>query len=174
MTFDVGKLLARDHAALEQSLDVLHAPWRAVTDKQDALAELRVCFAAHAEGEGVVLRSLLPRVAAGEVRRVVTQILAAHEAQEALLAELHAVSLASPQWHEYVRQFRDLLRAHRLHEERITLGVLRSHLPETIYASLAGAYATERLRALMMLPSLAWRRSRGKTDSDGPRGGGAR
>jgi hypothetical protein len=46
---------------------------------------------------------------------------------------------------------RDLVRYHAEQEQRELVPALRCHAPEELYAKLAGAFATERLRQLSML-----------------------
>ncbi|MBA3396737.1 MAG: hypothetical protein H0T89_29160 [Deltaproteobacteria bacterium] len=151
MGTDVGLLLARDHEELERSLVMLIEPWRSDADKRSALDDLCVGFVAHAEGQSAVLWEALAQSPAAAVRRAVIQVFAAHEAQESVLTELRSVAPSTARWHDLVQQLRDLLRVHSEQEDQSVLGALRAHIEPARYQRLAGAYATERLRALGML-----------------------
>ena len=125
--------------------------------RHTALDGLRVGFAVHADGEAVVLRSLLARGYAGPIARLIGEVLDAHHRQEVTLAR---IDLSRPGWLERALEMRVQIRAHAMHEEAVVLPALRDRLSIGLYASLASQYASERLRAFGMLHPRLWRTDR--------------
>jgi hypothetical protein len=76
---------------------------------------------------------------------------AAHLAQEGALSALVSACPGTVIWRDRAIHLRDLVRHHAMQEESELLPALRDHLSHELYAKLAGAFATERLRQLAML-----------------------
>jgi hypothetical protein len=72
-------------------------------------------------------------------------------AQEGALSALVRARPCTAAWRDRAYQLRELVRYHAAQEEESLLPALRSHAPREVYDSLAGAFATERLRQLAML-----------------------
>jgi hypothetical protein len=150
---DFVTLLQRDHHDLEAGLDEL---LDAVTAPQirSALDGVRLGLAAHAEAEDIVMYGALMHAVAQDVlERVVVHARVAHAAQERMLGSVVSSLPGSSPWRSRVQTLRDMVRLHAEYEEQIVLPLIRD-LEPVLYGSLAGKFATERLRQLsMMQPS---------------------
>ena len=150
---DFLTLLQRDHHDLEAGLDEL---LDAATAQQirSALDGVRLGLAAHAEAEDIVMYGALMHAGARTLlERLVAHGRAAHTQQERVLASVVSSLPGSVPWRERVRLLRDMVRAHAAYEEQTVVPVIRD-LEPVLYGSLAGKFATERLRQLsMMQPS---------------------
>jgi hypothetical protein len=151
---DFLMLLQRDHHDLETGLDdLLRAA--SVAEIRTALDGVRLGLTAHAEAEDIVLGIAL--VKAGSpvlLDELVGQARAAHLAQEGALAGLVCAAPGSQTWIDRAHRLRDLVHCHAFHEENEVVPAIRELAP-AVYDSLAGSFATERLRQLAMLqPSL--------------------
>lgn len=152
MPVDLLSLLRRDHADLQADLlrllDLTRDPAAEAAELRSGIDGVRLGLIAHAEAEDIVLGRL-------EVVRALDVVLAttraAHHAQEAELAALVSTVPGTPRWRERAQRLHDLVVAHD-HAVGLELGpALRTHAPPGVYARLAGAFATERLRLLAML-----------------------
>jgi hypothetical protein len=146
---DFLTLLRRDHHDLEICLDDM---LEAVTIAQirSALDGARLGLTAHAEAEDIVLSAALQRIADRELLEpYIAGARDAHLAQEGALASLVCARPQTATWRERARYLRDLVRAHAYFEEEIVVPAIRRAAPD-VYAELAGAFATERLRQLAM------------------------
>jgi hypothetical protein len=152
---DLEVLLARDHAELDRAIctlmstDVMDEAW------WNALDAARLGFAAHA---GATERLVNDVLASTPTLRgpLLDQVLAAHRAQELVLARLtrtrnHGQMTAD------ARDLRMLLLAHDEHDRLLVLPSVRRALSPDEYAALAGRYATERVLALGQLRTMAVR-----------------
>jgi hypothetical protein len=148
MPTDFLSLLRRDHAELVLELTELLDPSASAADVRTALDGLRLGLTAHAEAEDIVLGRF---EAFPALRSLVTQARAAHLAQEAILYSLVCARPLTPCWVERALQLRDLVEVHETQEEAYLLPALRELAPAELYAGLAGAFATERMRQLAML-----------------------
>jgi hemerythrin superfamily protein len=147
---DLLALLNRDHhdlgAGLNELLDAATAP-----QIRSALDGVRLGLAAHAEAEEIVLYGAVPRASARSMlERVVAHSRAAHTSQECALAAVVCSLPGSAVWRDRVRLLRDMVHQHAKYEEQTVVPLIRDLEPE-IYESLAGQFATERLRQLSML-----------------------
>lgn len=142
-------LLQRDHHDLECGLDEL---LEAVTVQQlrSALDGVRLGLTAHAEAEDIVLAQALRRAEIAELDAIVGESRAAHLNQEGALASLVVTRPNTPIWRDRARHLRDLVRTHSRDEEQRVVPAIRRLAPN-VYQSLAGLFATERLRQLAML-----------------------
>ena len=113
-----------------------------------SLDGVRLGLTAHAEAEDIVLGRLDGIAALG---LVVAEARAAHLAQEGALSALVSARPGTPVWRERAVHLRELIRCHAQREEFELLPAMRHHAPSEIYHTLAGAFATERLRQLSML-----------------------
>ncbi|HET7506197.1 MAG TPA: hemerythrin domain-containing protein, partial [Kofleriaceae bacterium] len=145
---DFGTLVQRDHVDLQKELGHLLDPVATPTVLNDALDGVRLGLTAHAEAEDIVLGRF---ASITEVAPLIGRARAAHLAQEGALAALVSARPGTTAWRDRAMHLRDLVRYHAEQEERELLPALRNHAPTELYAKLAGAFATERLRQLSML-----------------------
>jgi hypothetical protein len=106
---------------------------------------------AHAEAEDIVLYAALVRANARDaLESYVGQAREAHLAQEGALASLVFARPGTSTWRERARFLRDMVREHAAYEEDEVIPAILRHAHDA-YESLAGEFATERLRQLAML-----------------------
>src|SRR4051812_37757849 len=148
MPTDFQTLLSRDHGDLQKDLTQLLDPIATPSQLRSSLDGVRLGLTAHAEAEDIVL-ARFETIAALDV--LVRQARGAHLAQEAALSALVVARPGTVTWRERAHHLRELVGSHAIHEERYLLPALRQHAPRELYAQLAGAFATERLRQLAML-----------------------
>ena len=148
MPTDFLSLLQRDHSDLQVELTRLLDPAATVSQLRSSLDGVRLGLTAHAEAEDIVL-SRFTGTAALEV--LVAQGRAAHLSQEGALSALVTARPGTAAWRERAHRLRELVRYHAVQEEESLVPALRLHAPREFYESLAGAFATERLRQLAML-----------------------
>jgi hypothetical protein len=103
---------------------------------------------AHAEAEDIVL-GRFDGIAALE--ELLAQARAAHLAQEGSLSALVTARPGTSVWRDRAQYLRELVHYHAAQEEQQLLPALRRLAPRELYDSLAGAFATERLRQLSNL-----------------------
>jgi hypothetical protein len=156
---DLASLVARDHAQLHVAIAQLVDPGASVEDRRAALESARVGLATHADGEAAILHEVLshitgPRDFAG----LIAEVLAAHRTQESILRRMdHRAS--REEWVCAAVRFRRSLTAHDEHERNVIMGALRRSLEPDQYERLAGAYASEKMRALGVLSGFVPRHS---------------
>jgi hypothetical protein len=148
MPTDFGTLVQRDHVDVQKELMRLLDPAATRAQLSAALDGVRLGLVAHAEAEDIVL-GRFDAIAALEP--VLADARAAHLNQESALAALVSARPGTAVWRDRAVHLRELIRRHALREELELLPALRLHAPREIYQSLAGAFATERLRQLAML-----------------------
>jgi hypothetical protein len=147
---DFLMLLQRDHRDLLSGLDELLQA-TCVAQIRTALDGVRLGLTAHAEAEDIVLYGALIKAGAPDLLdELVGQARAAHLAQEGALASLVCAAPGTATWRTRAIKLRDLVHEHAGYEERTVLPAIRELAP-TVYDSLAGLFATERLRQLAML-----------------------
>ena len=147
---DFLMLLRRDHHDLEGGLaELLEAS--TVVEIRSTLDGVRLGLTAHAEAEDIVLHGALVRAGSPAVLgELIGRARSAHLAEEGALASLVCARPGSPTWRDRARRLRDLLHLHAAYEENRMVPAIRELAP-AIYHSLAGSFATERLRQLAML-----------------------
>ena len=148
MPTDLFELLRRDHTDVQQALTQLLDPAATTADLRMGIDGVRLGLTAHAEAQDIVLArfEVVPAL-----RGPVGAARAAHLAQEHALSALLSSHPGTAPWRDRAGYLRELIADHAEHEEA-QLGVaLRQHTPVELYAQLAGAFATERLRQLAML-----------------------
>ena len=148
MPTDFGTLVQRDHVDVQKELTRLLDPEATRPQLSSALDGVRLGLTAHAEAEDIVLGRC---EAIPELEPVLAEARAAHLAQESALAALVSARPGSAIWRDRAVHLRELIRRHAMREELELLPALRYHAPRDLYHSLAGAFATERLRQLAML-----------------------
>jgi len=148
MPTDLLTLLRRDHMDVQQALTQLLDPAATTADRRLGLDGVRLGLTSHVEALGIVL-ARFEIVAA--LRGLVDAVRAAHLAQERALSALVSARPGSTTWRERAAHLRELVASHAEQEEAQLIVALRHHLPVELYARLAGAFATERLRQLSML-----------------------
>ena len=147
---DFLALLQRDHRDLENSLDELLRA-TSIVQIRSALDGVRLGLTAHAEAEDIVLYSALVKAGApDELDELIGQTRRAHLAQEGALAALVCAKPGTQAWKDRARKLYDLVHEHARYEEQVVVPAIRRLAPD-VYDSLAGQFATERLRQLAML-----------------------
>jgi len=148
MPTDFFTLLRRDHNDLQKELTHLLDPTATIAQLRSSLDGVRLGLIAHVEAEDIVLSrfDVVP-----ELQVLVAQARAAHLAQEAALSSLVTARPGTASWRDRAHHLRELVHHHAQQEEKYLLPALRQHAGEDDVASLAGRFATERLRQLSML-----------------------
>jgi len=148
MPTDLLSLIRRDHSDLENELTNLLDPGASAADLRTALDGVRLGLMAHVEAEDIVLGQfeIMP-----SLQTLIAQAHAAHLAQEGALSALVSARPQTPGWYDRALNLRELVKHHAAQEEAYLIPALRRHTSPEIYAALAGAFATERLRQLAML-----------------------
>jgi hypothetical protein len=150
MATDFLNLLERDHHDLACGLSELIEA-TSVEQIRSALDGVRLGLTAHAEAEDIVLYQALSRVPArGALEAVFDEARLAHKVQERWLSALLCTRHGTPKWGERARHLRRLVVEHAAWEVHHVVTRLRELAP-AVYDTLAGAFATERLRQLAML-----------------------
>lgn len=147
---DFLMLLQRDHSDLERGVDEL---LQAVTviEIRTTLDGIRLGLTAHVEAEDIVLAGALRSIESPpHLEKLIDHVRAAHLTQQRALSALVCTRPGTHVWKDRAHRLRDLVYEHAVHEERNVVPVLRE-LAASIYESLAGTFATERLRQLAML-----------------------
>lgn len=142
---ELVSLLHRDHVDLQSELTRLLDPTLTLHEMRTALDGVRLGLVAHAEAEDIILA---PFEHEPGLTRLVAESRAAHLAQESALATLVTMRPGTSSWRDRAHQLRELVRFHAVREVTDLIPRLSLH---PAYASLAGAFATERLRQLAML-----------------------
>lgn len=148
MPTDFGTLVQRDHVDVQKEISRLLDPDATGAALGTALDGVRLGLTAHAEAEDIVLGRL---EVIAPLAPVIAEARAAHLAQETALAALVSARPGTAIWRDRAVHLRELVRRHALREELELLPALRYHAPRDLYHTLAGAFATERLRQLAML-----------------------
>ena len=152
MGTDLLQLLRRDHTELEAGLRELLRPTTSSSELRLAIDGVRLGLIAHAEAEDIVLYGIFARLAPPAcVDALVADGRIAHNDQERALASVMAVTPGTPLWRDRVRRLLDLVDQHIGREETELVEVLARHTPPEVFGTLAGAFATERMRQLAML-----------------------
>jgi hypothetical protein len=133
---------------LQKDLTQLLDPIATRSQLRSSLDGVRLGLTAHAEAEDIVL-ARFETITALEV--LVRQARGAHLAQEGALSALVVARPGTLTWRDRAHHLRELVENHAAHEARYLLPALRQHAPRELYAQLAGAFATERMRQLAML-----------------------
>lgn len=120
-----------------------------------ALDGVRLGLTAHAEAEDIVLYPVFARIQTTPMlRMLIEQARVAHVEQEAALRDVVLTPIQNSGWRNLVERLSGAVTRHADQEEQQLIPALRQVAPADLYRSLAGAYATERLRQLsMMQPS---------------------
>jgi hypothetical protein len=147
MPSDFLTLVHRDHADLQLELTQLLDPEATALELRIALDGVRLGLTAHAEAEDIVM-AMFEHVSL--LVPLIRQAREAHLAQEGALASLVTARPQTPTWRDRASHLRDLVATHARQEEKHLLPALREYAPDQ-YGSLAGAFATERLRQLSLL-----------------------
>jgi len=148
MPMDLVTLLRRDHTDIQHELTRLLDSAATTEELRTGLDGVRLGLTAHAEALDIVLArfDVVPAL-----RGPLGAAHAAHVAQARALSALVSSRPGSTTWRDRAGHLRELIAAHAEHEETTLIAALRQHLPVVLYAQLAGAFATERLRQLAML-----------------------
>lgn len=142
---ELVSLLDRDHVDLQTELTCLLDPAMTLHELRATLDGVRLGLVAHAEAEDIILA---PFEHEPSLARPVAESRAAHLAQERALATLVSMRPGTSAWRDRAQQLRELVRLHALRESSDLIPWLSRH---PAYGSLAGSFATERLRQLAML-----------------------
>lgn len=148
---DILTLLRRDHEDLDKGLVTLLDREKNLGQTRTALDGVRLGLTAHAEAEDIVFSTVLAHLPARDaLDAIVREAAAVHRQQETALAALVCTPLDSREWFMRAGRLREMVREHATYEESAVLPAIRELAP-TVYPSLAGKFATERLRQLSML-----------------------
>jgi hypothetical protein len=151
MGTDILTLLHRDHEDLETGLTTLLDRSRSIAQVRTAVDGVRLGLTAHAEAEDIVFSVALARSAAGAgLAEMLEGGAASHRQQERTLAALVVTAIGSSEWCSRATTLRGLVREHAVFVELRLIPAIRELAPE-VYPTLAGLFATERLRQLSML-----------------------
>ena len=148
MVMDFLALLRRDHHELDRGLAALVQPPEEDAELGGTLEGVRLGLSAHIEAEDIVLSHALERCGdRATLEPLIERARRAHHAQERALSALLRVPPRTPAWRDLAVRLRALVRDHAHSEEQTLVPTLRSRVP-ALYASLAGAFATQRLLRL--------------------------
>lgn len=150
MAIDFLTLLRRDHLELQRGLDALLDPAATVVEIRGALDGVRLGLTAHAEAEDIVLYRAIVRCQSPELEAVIGEARKGHLIQESTLSALVSAPPGTATWRDRALHLRSLVVDHADWEEDHVVPAIRAANAE-VYAMLAGAFATERLRQLSML-----------------------
>jgi hypothetical protein len=151
MGTDILALLRRDHDDLDKGLMTLLDRSKTIGQIRTALDGVRLGLMAHAEAEDIVFSVAIQRSPARPALQVVVEDAAhAHRLQEIALAALVCTPVGTTEWYRRAEALRELVLEHAGYEEANVLPAIRELAPD-VYPSLAGKFATERLRQLSML-----------------------
>ena len=149
---ELMRLLRRDHRELEMALMELASPDLQLPQRRTILDGVRLMIAAHGAAEDIVVYAAFARIAATPaLRLLVEQARIAHDQLDAILARMLATPIGTSAWLDMVHLLRIRAEAHAAREENDLVPALRAAISAELYRSLAGAFATERLRQLAML-----------------------
>ena len=151
MGTDILTLLRRDHDDLAKGLVMLLDRARSLGQIRTELDGVRLGLTAHAEAEDIVFSVAIcssPARAALEI--IVAEEAHTHRLQELALAAVVCTPLVTTEWYRRCAALRELVLDHARREEGYVVPALRE-LAADVYPSLAGKFATERLRQLSML-----------------------
>lgn len=151
MGTDILTLLHRDHEELEKGLLTLLDRTKSIGQIRNALDGVRLGLTAHAEAEDIVFSVALSRGRAhASLGAMVDSAAEAHRQQGRTLADLVVTALGSGAWFSRASKLLGLVHDHASYEERHVLPAIRELAPD-VYPTLAGMFATERLRQFSML-----------------------
>jgi hypothetical protein len=146
---ELGSLVRRDHDELHYALRVMAEPLSDESDVVAMLDRVRAIFPAHVEAEALALEAVLqddqnPPL----LYLLISQVIAAHLAQETAFAELLAQRPNTPAFRERARYLRHMMVHHADHEAACLHPALPDHVPRPIFRSLGDRYVDERHRCL--------------------------
>ncbi len=151
MPVDIAILLRRDHQDIQGGLAAL-LDARTLPQIRNLLDGVRLGLTAHAEAEDIVLAFAVTRCAHPDViDAMVGHARDQHLAQEGALVDLVEALPASPTWRQRAARLATLVKVHAAYEDEHVLPTLHDLAEPEVYASLAGRFATERLRQLALL-----------------------
>lgn len=150
MAVDFLGLLQRDHRDLTFGLAEL-IETTSPAELRSALDGVRLGLTAHAEAEDIVLYHALARCPdSAQLEPLVSEARTGHLYQERALSALLCTTPGTSSWRDRAIHLRELVVQHAEWEEQHVVPRLRDLVP-LVYPSLAGEFATERLRQLAML-----------------------
>ena len=150
MGMDFLALLRRDHHELDRGLAALVQPPDPGAELRGTLDGVRLGLGAHVAAEDIVLSRALERCAdRAALEPLIERARRAHHAQERAFSALLCVHPRTLAWRARAVRLRALVRDHASAEEATLVPSLRT-APD-LYASLAAAFATERLQQLALL-----------------------
>jgi hypothetical protein len=141
---ELCSLVRRDHDDLLYALRVMSEPLSDEAHVIAALDRLRIVFPAHAEAETIVLSNMLEHTRPPpELYFLVSQVVAAHLAQETAVAELVQLRPGTTTFRERARYARHMFVLHADHEAACLHPVLPDLVPREVFRGLAKTYALE-------------------------------
>lgn len=145
---DVCALVRRDHEDLDRAL-------AAMVDMQTPVAELttlldlfKLALAVHVAAQSRIFASLMNVVPGAQgVRRIASCVRDEHVEQQAATDSLAVLRPGSEAWYTRALELRILVLDHTTRAD-VQRWTLQDLVPAAVHRSLAGEYATERLRVL--------------------------
>jgi len=143
----LGSLVRRDHDDLHYALRVMTEPLSDESSVMAMLERVRLMFPSHAEAEVMAFNAMLETQPPPHLYFLVSQVIAAHLAQETVLDELVKLRPGTPQFRERAQYLRHLMVHHAEHEAACLHPAL-PELPGGVASEMATSYAYERDRLL--------------------------
>lgn len=141
-------LIHREHAELEHHLALLTSPSTDIDQLRSSLDVVVLGLTAHAEAELIALQPFSSLIA---LKTLIADIDAEHLAQERALSAVICAPLGTECSRARSEALRELVHQHAAKEERYLPAAICGYAGPEAYATLAGTYATERLRQLALL-----------------------
>jgi hypothetical protein len=148
MTPDVYALVRRDHEDLDRALGAMVDPITPPSELSNLLEVFRLALAVHSTAEANVMDTLLERAGSPRTLGILAmQSRVEHVAQRAAAESLAFVRPASIAWYSHALELRVLVLDHASRADQLRW-TLQDHVPLAVQQTLAGAYATQRMRVL--------------------------
>ena len=132
----------------------LVSPDLSVRQRRHILDGVRLGMESHGTAEDIVVYPAFARIPSSSgLKCLIEQARLAHAEMDGMLSSILTIPMSAA-WLDAVHMLRLRAEAHAAREEHDLLPMLRAALSPDLYRSLAGAFATERLKQLsMMQPS---------------------
>lgn len=148
MTLDVCALVRRDHEDLDRALSAMVDPMTQPSELSNLLEVFRLALAVHSAAEANVMDTLIDRAGVPRTLSILAmQSRVEHVAQRAAAESLSFVRPGSIAWYSHALELRVLVLDHASRADQLRW-TLQEHVPTTLQQSLAGTYATQRMRVL--------------------------
>ncbi|HUS31483.1 MAG TPA: hypothetical protein VMZ53_23420 [Kofleriaceae bacterium] len=147
-------LVRRDHEDLDRALVAMVDPLTPPAELSNLLDVFRLALAVHSAAEANVMDVLLERAGSPRTLSILAmQTRVEHAAQRAAAESLALLRPASIAWYSHALELRVLVLDHGSRSDHLRWSL--EDLPSSVQHSLAGNYATQRLRVLASTSPLA-------------------